>query len=82
MVDARLTLKTVSIKRDMSLLLQVRILSGLQKLEVMKVEITLNTLDNREWWFDLGLSYQRTQYTRTKRVFTIALIFFSVYVRW
>lgn len=48
----------------------------------MKVEITLNTLDNKEWWFDIGLSYQRTPYTRTKQVFTIALLFFSVYIRW
>jgi hypothetical protein len=64
------------------MVMQVRILSGLQKIKVMKVEIVLNTLDNKEWWFDLGLSYQRTLHPRTKRVFTIALLFFSVYVRW
>lgn len=48
----------------------------------MKVEIVLNTLDNKEWWFDIGISYQTTSYYKTKRVFTIALLFFSVYVRW
>jgi hypothetical protein len=48
----------------------------------MKVEIVLNTLDHKEWWFDLGISYQKTNGSRTKQVFTIALLFFSVYVRW
>ena len=48
----------------------------------MNIELTLNTLDNKEWWFDIGMSYQKTHYHEKKRVFTIALVFFSVYVRW
>ena len=49
----------------------------------MNIELTLNTLDNKEWWFDLGISCQKTDYHPQKKyVFTISLVFFSVYVRW
>jgi hypothetical protein len=49
----------------------------------MNIELTLNTLDNKEWWFDLGISCQKTNYHHQKKyVFTISLVFFSVYVRW
>ena len=49
----------------------------------MKMEVTLNTLDNKNWWFDLGISYQTTEFHPEKNhVFTIALVFFSIYVRW
>jgi len=48
----------------------------------MNIEVTLNTLDKKEWWFDLGVSYGRTNYHQKKHVVTIALVFFSVYVRW
>jgi len=47
----------------------------------MKVEIAWNKID-KEWWFDIGISYQTTSYYKSKRVITIALLFFSLYFRW
>ncbi len=48
----------------------------------MKIEVSLNTLDDKEWWFNLGLSYDKVHYHEMKHVFTIGVIFFSIYVRW
>lgn len=46
------------------------------------MEIKWNELEN-EWWFDLGISYQRTPYhPKHKKVITISLIIFSIYIRW
>lgn len=48
----------------------------------MKVEIEWNEIENN-WWFDLGLSYQKTQYHRQyENVVTVGLGIFSIYVRW
>jgi len=46
------------------------------------VEFSLNTLDDKEWWFDLGISYSKANYHEKKHVFTIALVFFTFYFRW
>lgn len=46
----------------------------------MKLEICINELEG-SWWFDIGLSGQTTEYTPTKYVVTIALLFFSIYIR-
>jgi len=36
-----------------------------------------------DWWFDLGISYNKTYYHHTyRRVVTIAVAFFSIYIRW
>ena len=53
----------------------------------MRIECMLNNLDedwmNGDWWFDLGISYQKTEYHHQyRKVFTIALVFFSIYIRW
>ena len=49
----------------------------------MIIELGLHTIDNEEWWFDLGVSYQTASYPRNKKhLFTIALIFFTIYFRW
>lgn len=48
----------------------------------MKIEVSLHTLDDKEWWFDLGISIHRTPYYEKKRVVTLALVFFSIYLRW
>ena len=48
----------------------------------MDIECTLNRLEG-EWWFDFGISYQRTEYHhKHKRVITIALLLVSLYIRW
>ena len=49
----------------------------------MKIEIALNTLDNKNWWFDLGISLQKTPYHHeNKRVCAFEFIFFTIYLRW
>ena len=55
----------------------------------MKIECMWHTLSDadqwynfKEWWFELGISYQRTEYLTTKHVFAISLAVFSIYVRW
>ena len=48
----------------------------------MKIEIALNTLDNKDWWFDLGISIQKTPYHENKRVCAVGFIFFTIYLRW
>ena len=54
----------------------------------MKIECMWHTLSDadqwynfKEWWFELGISYQRTE-SLTKHVFAISLAVFSIYVRW
>lgn len=47
----------------------------------MKIEILFNELC-KEWWFDFGVSFQRTKQHPTKDyVFTLSIIFFSIYIR-
>jgi len=45
----------------------------------MKIEINFNKLCG-DWWFDIGLSFQK-MHVEHKYVFTIALMFFSIYFR-
>jgi len=48
----------------------------------MKLEIIWNCLEG-DWWFDLGISCQKTNYHHNKKmVFTIALGIMSIYIRW
>lgn len=48
----------------------------------MKFEFGLNKCEG-DWWFDLGISYQHTQYyPGMKRVFAIALGLATIYIRW
>ena len=47
----------------------------------MKVEIRLNELEN-DWWFELGVCFQKTEFHPTTRyVFTIGIMFFNIYIR-
>jgi hypothetical protein len=48
----------------------------------MKVEFHWNTLDGNEWWFDLGISYQNTDYYEYRKVFTVGLGIATIYFRW
>lgn len=48
----------------------------------MKIEFEWHSYDGL-WWFDLGISYQTTEYYPDKKhVFTIALALASIYIRW
>ena len=48
----------------------------------MSIECMLNNLEG-DWWFDIGFSYQKTDYHhKYRRVITIAMVFFSIYIRW
>jgi hypothetical protein len=48
----------------------------------MNMECTLNAME-KDWWLDLGISYQKTNlHYKYRHVFTIAMVFFSVYIRW
>ena len=47
----------------------------------MEFEIAFNSLDN-EWWFDLGISIQKTNFHhKYNYVCTISLGFISLYFR-
>jgi len=47
----------------------------------MKIECSLNVLE-KEWWFDLGLSIQKTKHHADYNfVTTLSFVFFSVYIR-
>lgn len=49
----------------------------------MNIEFSLNTFDNEEWWFDLGISCQKTEYYHNKKmVFAIGLGIATIYIRW
>jgi len=47
----------------------------------MKIEIAWNTLDHKEWWFDLGIGYQSTDYYEYKKVLTIGLGIATIYFK-
>ena len=49
---------------------------------MITIEFSLNTLDKKDWWFDLGISFGKTAYHSKKYVLTIALVFCSIYIRW
>jgi len=49
---------------------------------MIKLEIILNTLDYKKWWFDLGISFFDTKYAvNYKYVLTIGLTFLSIHIR-
>lgn len=48
------------------------------KIEFVKHQI----LDNDPWWFELGVSYQTTEFHKMKYLITIGLCFWSIYIRW
>ena len=48
----------------------------------MKLEFIFNRVEGN-WSFDLGISCQKTYYHQSKKiVFTVALGFATVYIRW
>jgi hypothetical protein len=47
----------------------------------MQIEFELNRCTY--WWFDLGISFQKTEFHPSKKwVFTLALGLVTLYVRW
>jgi hypothetical protein len=49
----------------------------------MIIEIGFNCLDGDNWWFDIGISCQKTENHPTKKmVFAIALAIATIYIRW
>lgn len=48
------------------------------KIELVKHQI----LDNDPWWFELGISWQTTEWHKKKYLITIALFFWSIYIRY
>lgn len=47
----------------------------------MKIEFMLNKIEG-DWWFDLGISCQKTSYHEKGWVFSIALGIATIYIRW
>jgi hypothetical protein len=48
----------------------------------MKTEFVWNNFDG-EWWFDIGISYQKTPFHPEKRrVLTFAIGIATIYFRW
>jgi hypothetical protein len=47
----------------------------------MEIEGGINNFEN-DWWYEFGISFHRTKYNKYKRVFTISLIIYSIYIRW
>lgn len=48
------------------------------KIELVKHQI----LNNDPWWFELGVSFQTTEWHKKKYLITIGLCFWSIYIRW
>jgi len=49
----------------------------------MKIEFGKhNILQDDVWWFELGITWQKTEWNKHKYVFSIALGFCSVYFRY
>lgn len=48
----------------------------------MKIEFTTNIIDDRYYWFDLGISVSPTYFNKYKYVFSLALTFWTIYIRW
>ena len=49
----------------------------------MKVEFVKHQILAKDpWWFELGVSYQTTEWHKNKKLITIALCFWSIYIRW
>lgn len=44
------------------------------------IEIEWNRLE-REWWFELGISLQKTSYHEKNFVLAISFIIFTIYIR-
>jgi|688.fasta_scaffold1888979_3 hypothetical protein len=45
----------------------------------MEVDVLLNEIEG-DWWFDLGISYEKISF-RYKKVISIAFVFFTIYIR-
>ena len=46
------------------------------------IDFNFNTFGDGEWWFDLGIGYQNTNYYEYRKVFTIGLGIATIYFRW
>lgn len=47
----------------------------------MKVEIAYNTLDDKEWWFEFGITVQRYGYNDLNWLVSFSFVFFTIYFR-
>ena len=49
----------------------------------MKLEFTKHQIvKNDPWWFELGVSWQMTEWQKNKYLITIGLGFWSIYIRY
>lgn len=48
----------------------------------MKIELSLNTLDNVGWWIEIGISYHKNNRTKRKNAITLSLVFFNINLVW
>jgi hypothetical protein len=49
----------------------------------MKIEfIKHQIMDNDPWWFELGISWQTTEWRSSKYLITFALGFHSIHIRY
>jgi hypothetical protein len=48
------------------------------KLELIKHQL----LDKNPWWFELGISWQTTEWNKNKYLITISFAFWSIYIRY
>jgi hypothetical protein len=49
----------------------------------MKLEFTKHRIiKNDPWWFELGVSWQMTEWQKNKYLITIGLGFWSIYIRY
>ena len=49
----------------------------------MSIELIKNRiLETDPWWFELGISYQTTEWHKKKYLITIGLCFWSIYIRY
>jgi hypothetical protein len=49
----------------------------------MKIEFVKHRiLQDDAWWFELGITWQTTEWNKHKYLFSIALSFWSIYIRY
>lgn len=49
----------------------------------MKIKLVKHKiLEKDPWWFELGVSWQHAVWHKNKYLITIALAFWSIYIRW
>lgn len=48
----------------------------------MEIEVGINKFDTGDWWYELGISYTHCKYHKYKRVLTMSIVIYSIYIRW